>query len=96
MAVVDGAAPAWPADEWDSSWDTAPPWFPPVFADDGPDIELLDRLDELVGTLTTRSTDISAGDSASHQKAGKPCRTSVTPMVEAGSASDRSRPHPFG
>ena len=58
MVAVDGEASAWHADEWDGSWDTAPPWFPPALNDDGPDIELLDRLDELLGTLAPRSANI--------------------------------------
>ena len=58
MAVSDGAASAWQADEWDGPWETAPPWFPSSFGLDGLDVELLDRLGELIDTLPTRSADI--------------------------------------
>ena len=58
MEVLGRETSAWPADEWGGSWGSAPPWFPPVFGHDGPDVELLDGLDQLICTLAIRSADI--------------------------------------
>ena len=58
MAVVEGEGSGWPEDEWDGSWDKAPPWFPSTLGGDSPDIELRDRLGETIDTLPTRSADI--------------------------------------